>query len=160
MGAFHACHAEGRQDALQNVRYYLGLDDHPAQCGRYTYKEKCIYWLVLIGGIQMIISGLVLWFPVIATQYLPGMFIPISKMVHTSEAMMIFLLVVTWHIYDSVLSPDVFPLNKSIFTGDMGIKQMKLLHPLEMQENQESGAEALSALPGHEIEEHYERTGN
>ena len=39
------------QDAFQNVRYYLGLDDRPAQCGRYTYKEKCIYWLVVIGGI-------------------------------------------------------------------------------------------------------------
>ena len=147
------------QDAFQNVRYYLGLDDLPAQCGRYTYKEKCIYWLIIIGGFQMIISGLVLWFPVTATQYLPGMFIPVSKMVHTSEAMLIFLLVVTWHIYDSVLSPDVFPLNKSIFTGNIGRKQMKRLHPLEMEEKSEAVTAALSGPPGHEMAEDYERMG-
>ena len=130
------------QDALQNVRYYVGLDNRAAQCGRYTYKEKCIYWLILIGGVQMIISGLVLWFPVNATQYLPGIFIPVSKMVHTSEAMLIFMLVVTWHIYDSILSPDVFPLNKGIFTGNISIKQAKRQHPLEFQERMEAGSGA------------------
>ena len=104
----------------------------------------------------MIISGFILWFPVTATQYLPGMFIPVSKMVHTSEAMLIFLLVVTWHIYDSVLSPDVFPLNKSIFTGNIHRKQMKQLHPLEMEEKSETVL--LSARHGHTMEEDYKRT--
>ena len=146
------------QDAFQNVRYYLGLDDRPAQCGRYTYKEKCIYWLVIIGGFQMIISGFVLWFPVTATQFLPGMFIPVSKMVHTSEAMLIFLLVVTWHIYDSVLSPDVFPLNKSIFTGIIHRKQMKQLHPLEMEEKSETETVLPSARHGHTMAEDHKRT--
>jgi formate dehydrogenase gamma subunit len=146
------------QDAVQNVRYYLGLDDRPAQCGRYTYKEKCIYWLVIIGGFQMIISGFILWFPVIATQYLPGMVIPVSKMVHTSEAMLIFILVVTWHIYDSVLSPDVFPLNKSIFTGNIHRKQMKQLHPLEMEEKSETETVLLSARHGHTMAEDHKRT--
>jgi formate dehydrogenase subunit gamma len=122
------------QDAVRNVRYYLGLEDMPAQCGRYTYKEKCIYWLVIIGSFQMIVTGLVLWFPVTATHYLPGSFIPVSKMIHTSEAMLIFVLVVTWHIYDSVLSPDVFPFDKSIFTGYITRKQMLRQHPLEMEE--------------------------
>jgi len=31
--------------------------------------------------------------------------------------MLIFLMMTVWHIYDSMFSPDVFPLNKSIFTG-------------------------------------------
>jgi hypothetical protein len=31
--------------------------------------------------------------------------------------MLIFLLIGIWHIYDSMFSPEVFPLNKSIFTG-------------------------------------------
>lgn len=120
------------QDALQNVRYYLGLADGPARCGRYTYKEKCTYWLILIGAIQMVVTGLVLWFPVAVTSYLPGQVVPASKVIHTSEAMLIFLLVVTWHIYDSLLSPDVFPLNRSIFTGYLDRKRMKRLHPLEL----------------------------
>jgi formate dehydrogenase subunit gamma len=105
------------QSALHNVRYYLGLADRPTGYGKYNYKEKFVYWLVLSGGVQMIVTGFVLWFPVAATGYLPGQFIPASKVVHSNEAMLIFLLIVVWHTYDSVLSPDVFPLNKSIFTG-------------------------------------------
>lgn len=120
------------QDAMQNVRYYLGLAESPARSGRYTYKEKCTYWLILIGAVQMVVTGFVLWFPVAVTTYLPGQFVPASKVIHTSEAMLIFLLVVTWHIYDSILSPDVFPLNRSIFTGYLDRKRMERLHPLEL----------------------------
>ena len=105
------------QDALQNVRYYLGLDEHEATCGRYGYKEKFIYWLILLAGIQQIMSGFILWFPVAMTKYLPGQIVPAAKAVHTNEAMMIFLLMAIWHIYDSMFNPDIFPLNKSIFTG-------------------------------------------
>ncbi len=130
-------------DAVHNVRYYLGIVEKPAMCGRYTYKEKCIYWLVLTGGLQMIITGLILWFPITITKYVHGQVIPIAKTIHSSEAMLLFVLVVTWHIYDSILSPDVFPLNKSIFTGYMPKKQMKRLHPLELQwQKEEADLEA------------------
>ncbi len=105
------------RDAFYNVRYDLGLGDRPVPDARYSYKEKGIYWLLLMGACQMVITGFVLWFPVFATTYLPGIFIPLSKTIHTSEAMLIFLLVVTWHIYDSMLNPEVFPLDSSIFTG-------------------------------------------
>jgi formate dehydrogenase gamma subunit len=135
------------QDAMQNVRYYLGLTDSPARCGRYTYKEKCTYWLVLIGAIQMVVTGVVLWFPVAVTNYLPGQVVPASKVIHTSEAMLIFLLVVTWHIYDSLLSPDVFPLNRSIFTGYLDRKRMKRLHPLELAELSGEAGDAPTGLP-------------
>jgi cytochrome b subunit of formate dehydrogenase len=107
-------------DALHDVRYYLGLADRPASCGRYNYKEKFTYWLVLLGGAQMMLTGFILWFPVSATTYLPGQFIPASKAVHTNEAMLIFLLTAIWHIYDSMIDPDIFPLDKSIFTGQSG----------------------------------------
>ncbi len=105
------------QDSLHNIRYYLGLVSRPAACGRYSYKEKFIYWLILLGGVQQIVTGFILWFPVATTKYFPGQFIPASKAVHTNQAMLIFLLMAIWHIYDSMFSPDVFPLNKSIFTG-------------------------------------------
>jgi cytochrome b subunit of formate dehydrogenase len=105
------------QDAVHNVRYYLGIAEQPAGRDRYSYKEKFIYWLILLGGIQQIITGFILWFPVATTNYLPGQFIPAARAVHTNDAMLIFLLIGIWHIYDSMFSPEVFPLNKSIFTG-------------------------------------------
>ncbi|MBI4685458.1 MAG: cytochrome C [Nitrospirae bacterium] len=131
-------------DALYNVRYYLGLVGQPAMCGRYNYKEKFIYWLILLGGIQQIITGFILWFPVAATKYLPGQFIPISKAIHTNEAMLIFLIIAVWHIYDSMFSPEVFPLNTSIFTGYIEKKRMQQEHPLELAQLIEAGEEELS----------------
>lgn len=120
-------------DAVHNVRYSLGIVSEPAKCSRYTYKEKCVYWLVLTGGLQMIITGVILWFPIAITKYIHGQIIPISKTIHSSEAMLLFIIIVTWHIYDSILNPDVFPLNKSIFTGYMPKNQVEKLHPLELQ---------------------------
>ncbi len=129
-------------DAVHNVRYYLGIVEQPAMCGRYTYKEKCIYWLVLTGAVQMIMTGFILWFPITVTKYVHGQVIPIAKTIHSSEAMLLFILIVTWHIYDSILNPDVFPLNKSIFTGYMPKKQMQKLHPLELQWQEEEAEES------------------
>ncbi len=129
------------QDALYNVRYYMGLLDRPAMCGRYTYKEKFLYWLVLLGGIQMIITGLFLWFPVAMTKNISGQIIPVSKIIHTNEAMLIFLLVAIWHIYDNVLNPEVFPINKSIFTGYIKKSRMEQEHPLELKQLREDGDE-------------------
>lgn len=128
-------------DSVHNVRYCIGLVEQPAMCGRYTYKEKGIYWLTLTGGLQMMLTGFVLWFPITVTNYIHGQVIPIAKTIHSSEAMLLFLLIVTWHIYDSVFSPDVFPLNKSIFTGYITKKQMQKLHPLELLKQKEDAQE-------------------
>lgn len=136
------------KDSMHNARYYLGLLPNPALCGRFTYKEKCVYWLVLIGGIQMIVTGFMLWFPVLVTKYLPGQFIPAAKIVHSSEAMITFLLVATWHMYEVIFSPDVFPINKSIFTGFMKQRQAARLHPLEMAQRREIGEDDLTEMTG------------
>src|SRR5208337_5524172 len=80
------------QDALQNVKYCLGMAGRPAMYGRYNYKEKFVYWFILLGGVQMIATGFILLFPVTAANYLPGQFIPVSKVIHTDDAMLIFLL--------------------------------------------------------------------
>ena len=104
-------------DARKDIKYYLGLSDSPPLYGRYSYKEKFTYWLLLLGSLQVIVTGYILWFPVEATYYLPGQFVPASKIIHSNEAMLIFVIIVVWHIYDSIFSPENSPLNKSIFTG-------------------------------------------
>jgi formate dehydrogenase gamma subunit len=104
-------------DAMHDVRYGLGLADRPAERDRYDYKEKFTYWLVLTGGLIMVLTGFILWFPVTAVRYLPGEAIPVAALMHSKQALVVLLLASAWHIYDSIFSPDVFPLNTSIFTG-------------------------------------------
>ena len=120
-------------DAIENLRYYFGVTDRPARCDRYDYKQKFEYWGVVVGGLLMIATGLVLWFPTTIVKYLPGELIPAAKAAHTNEAMLAFLVIVTWHFYNAIFSPEVFPLDTSIFTGNISVERMKHEHPLEYE---------------------------
>ncbi|MBK5094205.1 MAG: cytochrome b/b6 domain-containing protein [Deltaproteobacteria bacterium] len=120
------------EDAIHNIKYYFGFENHPAKCDRYDYMEKFEYWTILVGGILMIMTGIILWFPTLVTRILPGEFIPTAKALHSNEAMLIFLLNAVWHIYNAIFSPEVFPLDTSIFTGYISRERMIREHPLEL----------------------------
>jgi formate dehydrogenase subunit gamma len=120
-------------DAIENIRYYFGITDRPAQCDRYDYKQKFEYWGVVVGGLLMIVTGLILWFPTTVVAYLPGELIPAAKAAHSNEALLAFLVIVVWHLYNSIFSPEVFPLDTSIFSGKISVARMKHEHPLEYE---------------------------
>ncbi len=88
----------------------------------------------------MVLSGFILWFPVTAARFLPGQGIALAASLHSQHALVLFVLVAVWHVYDSVFSPDVFPLNTSIFTGSMSRKRMRALHPRELQRLDDDGS--------------------
>ncbi len=118
-------------DAVRTVRYYLGLAEAPAAQGRYTYKQKFEYWAIVTGALIMMASGFVLWFPVWTTAILPGEVIPAAKVLHANEALVVFLIVALWHIYNAIFSPEVFPFDTSILTGYLSRERMLREHPLE-----------------------------
>jgi formate dehydrogenase subunit gamma len=120
-------------DAADNLKYYFGLTNRPARCGRYDYKQKFEYWGILAGGLVMIVTGLTLWFPVFVARFLPGSIIPAAKALHTNVAMMIFFIIAVWHIYNSIFSPEVFPVDTVIFTGKISKERMMKEHPLEYE---------------------------
>ncbi len=119
-------------DAIHNIKYYVGMESQPALCDRYNYKQKFEYWSILIGGLLMSVSGLVIWFPIRVTRFLPGEIIPAAKVLHTNEALLIFLIIAVWHIYNSIFNPEVFPLDTSMFTGYISRERMEKEHPLEL----------------------------
>ncbi len=137
------------RDVVRNIRFYLGQVRTPAACDRYDYKQKFTYWLVLTGGLLMVLSGLILWFPVTAARFLPGQGIALAASLHSQHALVLFVLVAVWHVYDSVFSPDVFPLNTSIFTGSMSRKRMRALHPRELErlEGRDDAAPGTARVP-------------
>ncbi len=134
-------------DAAENLKYYFGLTNRPARCGRYDYKQKFEYWGILAGGLVMIVTGLTLWFPVFVASFLPGAVIPAAKALHTNVAMMIFFIIAVWHIYNSIFSPEVFPLDTSIFNGKISKERMMKEHPLEYEKMFGAPAE----LPDREV---------
>jgi formate dehydrogenase gamma subunit len=120
------------RDLVENLKYYLGLRGRPALCDRYTYKQKFEYWAVLTAQCIMAATGLMLWFPITTTDIFSGELIPLAKILHTNEAMVVLLIVALWHIYNSMFSPQVFPLDTTIIIGRISRERMLQEHPLEL----------------------------
>jgi formate dehydrogenase gamma subunit len=115
-------------DALQTVRYNLGLAGARPRTDRYTWEEKVEYWSLLWGTIVMIATGFMLWNPIATARFLPGDFIPAAQVVHGGEALLAILAVLVWHFY----SVHLRHFNKAMFTGQMTEHEMEEEHPLEL----------------------------
>lgn len=133
-------------DAIVMLRYYLGLSNEQARFDRFDYRQKFEYWGLVLGGVVMIVTGFILYFPTDATRFLPGEVIPAAKVAHSNEGLLAFLVVIVWHVYNAHLSPDVFPFDASIFTGRISRERMEKEHPLEH-------ARMLERDGGHEPDE-------
>jgi len=135
-------------DAVLTIRYYLGLSDHHAAFDRFDYRQKFEYWGLLLGGVLMVATGLILYFPLLALRLLPGEFVPAAKVAHSNEGLMAFLVVITWHVYNAHLSPDTFPFDTSIFTGRISRERMEHEHPLELARIEHTGKAAEARTNG------------
>jgi formate dehydrogenase subunit gamma len=121
-------------DAVITLKYYLGVSETKAKFGRFDYRQKFEYWGLVLGAVIVIVTGLMLLFPMFVTRFLPGEVIPAAELAHGNEALMAFLVVIVWHIYNAHLSPDVFPFDTSIFTGKVSRERLEHEHPLEWEE--------------------------
>ncbi len=117
------------KDLVQTVKYNLGLAEVRPQHDRFSIEEKMEYWALLWGQTLMMITGLIMWFPVVVTKVLPGQIIPISRALHSWEAILATLAILTWHGYHVHLKAR----NWSIFTGYLTEEEMLEEHPLEYQ---------------------------
>ncbi len=49
---------------LKNVKYYLkGEEEKLPEAGKYNAGQKTFGWMVFIGGLVFLISGIIMWFP-------------------------------------------------------------------------------------------------
>jgi cytochrome b subunit of formate dehydrogenase len=115
-------------DALQAVRYNVGLAAERPRTDRYTWEEKVEYWSLIWGTIVMIATGFALWNPVATARFLPGEWIPAAQVVHGGEALLAILAVVVWHFY----SVHLRHFNRAMFNGQMTEAEMEHEHPLEL----------------------------
>jgi formate dehydrogenase subunit gamma len=122
------------RDAIITLRYYLGVTEEQARFGRYEYRQKFEYWGLIMGGLIMISTGFLLYYPIFWTSFLPGEVIPAANVAHSSEGLLAFLIVTIWHIYNAHLNPDVFPFDTTIFTGKISAERMEKEHLLEYEQ--------------------------
>ncbi|MDA8441437.1 MAG: cytochrome b/b6 domain-containing protein [Peptococcaceae bacterium] len=120
------------KDLADNLAYLLGLSKKQANWERYTYKEKFDYWAVFWGIFMIGGSGLMMWFPDVATKYVPRWFIDASRAAHSDEAVLAIVVIFFWHFYNVHFSPTFFPMNKLWYTGKMSRELMLHEHPAEL----------------------------
>lgn len=116
---------------LQHIRHNLGLGEYPLFY-RFTYWEKFDYLAMVVGMHTMGITGILIWYPEFWSHHLPGIFIDMARMLHFYEAIMAVFLKIIIHITTTHLRPEVFPLDKSIFTGFVSLERMQADHPKEL----------------------------
>ena len=116
-------------DALDVLRYNLGLTKEHPKLPRYNFAEKAEYWAMLWGTAVMGLTGFMLWNPIVAAKVLPGQFIPAAKAAHGGEAILAVLAILVWHFYNV----HVKSLNKAMFTGSMSRHQMEEEHGEELE---------------------------
>jgi formate dehydrogenase gamma subunit len=120
-------------DAVQTIRYYLRLAPSAPRFEHFDYRQKFEYWGMLLGSAVVVGTGIALLFPNQTAQWLPGQLIPAAYVAHSQEGLMAFLVVIVWHIYNAHLNPDVFPFDRSIFTGEISEHRLQHEHTLEYE---------------------------
>jgi formate dehydrogenase gamma subunit len=105
------------RDVAANARYLTGLAKKKPAFGRFGYAEKMEYWAVLWGTIIMGATGLMIWFKLGATHWLPRWSIDVATTIHYYEAILACLAIVVWHFYHVIFDPDVYPLNRACVDG-------------------------------------------
>jgi formate dehydrogenase gamma subunit len=119
------------QDAAANVRRLAGLGGDKPKFGRFGYAEKMEYWAVVWGTVIMGATGLVIWFQIQVTHFLPGWAVDVATTIHYYEAILACLAIVVWHFYHVIFDPDVYPLNRAVLDGRVSRQWLEEEHPLD-----------------------------
>jgi len=117
-------------DIWRHVHWFLGKGPRP-QFDRYTYWEKFDYWAVFWGMFIIGSSGLILWFPIQVSAFLPGWIFNIATVIHGEEALLAVGFIFTIHFFNGHLRPEKFPMDLVIFTGRIPEHELKDERPAE-----------------------------
>ena len=126
-------------DALDMFKWFFGKGDKP-KFARFTYFEKFDYWAVFWGVNVIGWSGLMLAFPHVTAQYLPGWVFNVATLFHGEEAFLAAVFLFTVHFFNNHFRPDKLPQPDIVmFTGTQSLAEFRHEHPAQYQRLVESG---------------------
>ena len=121
------------KEAVGDIMYFVGMRDERPRFSRYNWIEKVEYYAVIWGTVVMILTGIIIWVPQVAAQYLPSWAIPASVIIHGYEALLAGLAIFLWHFYWVHLHPSVYPMSMVWLTGKLTEEEMEHHHPRELE---------------------------
>ncbi len=128
-GRDHDADPQRLHDFFHTIRYGLGLTHERPLYDRFQWREKFDYFAVYWGMPIMIFSGAVLWWPVFWGNRLTDLGLAIAFLAHSDEALLAMLAIAIWHLYNTHLDPEHFPMNPVWYSGVLSESEMEREHP-------------------------------
>jgi formate dehydrogenase gamma subunit len=75
-------------DLTGTAGYLTGMKQEKPKIGRFGYAEKMEYWAVIWGTIIMGVTGLMIWFKMDVTRFLPRWAVDVATTIHYYEAIL------------------------------------------------------------------------
>ena len=111
------------KDMWENTLYIIGIRKQP-RFDRWTYWEKFDYWAVFWGMPLLSITGFMLIYPLFTSRFLPGWSLNIASYFHRAEAVLAVSYIFIVHFFINHLKPTGFPMNETMFSGNVTIKHL------------------------------------
>ena len=113
------------RDLVDHNKWFFGKGPKP-QFDRWTYWEKFDYFAVFWGVAIIGASGLIMWFPVFFTRFLPGWVVNIALILHSDEALLAAGFIFSIHFFNTHFRIEKFPMDTVIFSGR--VSKTEMLH--------------------------------
>ena len=127
------------EDCWGMFKWFAGKGERP-KFERWAYYEKFDYWAVFWGVNIIGWSGLMLAFPHVTAQYLPGWVFNVATLVHGEEAFLAAVFLFTVHFFNNHFRPDKLPPPDVVmFTGTQSLREFRHDHPAQYQRLVDSG---------------------
>ena len=127
--AFHDLRQAG-----ENIAYHLGRRRSRPAFGTFDYTQKAEYWALVWGTGIMALTGLVLWYPALATSRFPVWIVRVAEVIHFYEAILAVSAIFIWHFFFVIFLPSVYPMSTTWIDGRIPAGEWKEFHAGEYAE--------------------------
>jgi cytochrome b subunit of formate dehydrogenase len=121
------------RQAGENVAFHLGVRSKRPAFGAFDYTQKAEYWALVWGTWMMALTGLVLWYPTVATKWFPVWIVRVAEVIHFYEAILAVSAIVIWHFFFVIFLPAVYPMSTTWIDGRMPEREWKEFHAGEAE---------------------------
>lgn len=125
-------------DFFKTLRATIQGKESGVLMDKYGYREKFQYWGVVFGVVVMGITGFMMWFETQTMSILPKWLFDMCVALHAYGALLLFIILFIWHIYNVHFSPEYFPFNWEWWHGKRKLEVLKSTRSLEYERYEEA----------------------
>ena len=134
------------KEFLLHVGWFLNVTRGP-EFDRWGYWEKFDYWAVFWGIPVLGITGLLLAYPLSASQIMPGWMLNIAFWIHRIEAILAMCHVFIIHFFIGHLRPHSFPMDQAMFAGSVDVDDARHERPMWIARLERAGTLQSALVP-------------